>query len=78
VAFDVIVAVIGGWLPEWDPPVRDQGFDVRYADRMKVTLRVLEDETLESVSRRAIDVFRPRARPWPAVTFRTRSTRCTG
>jgi hypothetical protein len=60
---DLTVAVLGGWLPGWEPPVGEQGFDVPYADRMKVELTVADDETLESVYRRTIDVVEPRAVP---------------
>jgi hypothetical protein len=63
VTFIVTVAVIGGWLPEWEPPINSQGFDVKYADRMKVSLAVEDEETLESVYRRAIQEFQPKPLP---------------
>jgi hypothetical protein len=59
--YEVTVAVFGDWLPGWEPPVGDQGFEVPYADRMKVELVVSEDESLESVLRRAVDAVQPRA-----------------
>ena len=62
-AYDVSVAVLGGWLRGWKSPVAEQGFDVPYADRMKVVLNVEDDESLESVDRRAIDAIQPRAVP---------------
>jgi hypothetical protein len=62
-SFDVSVAVLGGWLPHWESPVGAQGFDVPYSERMKVVLTVEDDESLESVYRRAIEAIQPRAVP---------------
>jgi hypothetical protein len=62
-SFDVSVAVLGGWLPHWESPVGEQGFDVPYSERMKVVLTVEDDESLESVYRRAIEAIQPRAVP---------------
>lgn len=59
--YAVTVGIVGSWLPRWEPPVGDQGFDVPYAERMKVELVVSDDESLDSVLRRAADAVRPRA-----------------
>jgi len=61
----VTVAVIAGWLPEWEPPIGAQGSDVKYGDRMKISLPVDDDETLQSVFERAIEAFQPLALPLP-------------
>ena len=57
------VAAVASDLPLLLPPVGDQGFDVRYSDRLAVELDVAQDEPLESVYARAIDHFKPRPDP---------------
>jgi hypothetical protein len=59
----VTVALVGSWLPEWEPPVGLQGFDVPYSERMKLQLTVADEETLDSVLRRAVEIAQPRAVP---------------
>lgn len=58
----VVVAVMAGWLPEWEPPLSDQSLDRTYGDRIKVELEVDGAEALRSVYERAIAAIEPRAR----------------
>jgi hypothetical protein len=37
-AYAVTVGIVGAWLPQWELPVGAQGFDMPYADRLKVEL----------------------------------------
>lgn len=62
-AYLVTVAVMAGWLPEWEPPLADQSFDRPYSERLKVELEVDESETLRSVYERAVAALNPRPRP---------------
>jgi hypothetical protein len=60
VPFELTVAVVASTLPRLAPPVGDNGFEKRYSERTMVPLTAEDDETLESVYRRAIDELKPR------------------
>jgi hypothetical protein len=62
-SYVVRVAAVASNLPMLLPPVGEQGFHVRYGDRLAVELDVEQDESLESVYARAIDYFEPRPDP---------------
>jgi hypothetical protein len=53
--YDVTIAVLADWLPKFDPPFGDNGFEKPYKDRLKLQLRVGPAETLASVYRRALE-----------------------
>jgi hypothetical protein len=57
---DVTIAVLADWLPKFDPPFGDNGFDKPYQDRLKLDLAVDGAETLASVYERAIEHWQPR------------------
>lgn len=62
-SYEIEIAVFADWLPEWEPPIGGQGHDLPYADRLKLKLLVEDEESLQSVYRRAVDAFQPRVTP---------------
>lgn len=58
--YDVTIAVLADWLPKFDPPFGDNGFEKPYSDRLKLQLQVDGAETLASVYRRALEHWQPR------------------
>lgn len=58
-SYHVTIAVLADWLPKFEPPFGDNGFDVRYADRLKLELCVEPGESLAAVYRRALDHWQP-------------------
>jgi hypothetical protein len=58
-AYNVTIAVLADWLPKFDPPFGDNGFDKPYKDRLKLHLQVDAADTLTSVYRRALEYWRP-------------------
>ncbi len=57
--YDVTIAVLADWLPKFDPPFGDNGFEKPYSERLKLRLEVGAGETLASVYRRALDHWQP-------------------
>ena len=57
--YDVTIAVLADWLPKFDPPFGDNGFEKPYEDRLKLQLQVDATETLASVYRRALEHWQP-------------------
>lgn len=58
-AYDITIAVLADWLPKFEPPFGHNGFDIRYADRLKLELSVEPDETLAKIYRRALEHWQP-------------------
>lgn len=58
-SFDLTIAVLADWLPKFNPPFGDNGFDKPYRERIKLELTVDETEPLESVYQRAIEHWQP-------------------
>jgi hypothetical protein len=61
--YDVTIAALADWLPKFEPPFGDNGFDKPYADRLKLRLQVDATETLASVYRRALEHWQPQISP---------------
>ena len=53
----VTVALVGGGFPQLKPPYENQGADVLYRERAKVSLDVQPDEALAAVFERALSNF---------------------
>ena len=64
-SLEITVAVVAHELPRFARPIGINGFERRYADRTKVSLKVRDEETLASVYQRAVDQLQPQVVPSP-------------